>query len=144
VTIRPEIPTELGDSFAPGACWRLLATAKIGRLAVLVRREPLVFPVSHVVDDGTIAFRIHASDMLAGVTAHPRVAFEVDEIDTATGEGWSVLAKGDADVSYEPPAESDGTTRRYSTWLVNIRPTEVTGRRVVLPTMATADDDGRG
>ena len=133
MTIRPDIPTETGDSIPPGGCWHLLSTARIGRLAVLVRHEPLVFPVAHVVEDHTIAFRVHAGEILLGVTAHPRVTFEVDEVDVATGRGWSVLAKGDAEVTYEPPARDGAVSHPTSTWLVAIHPTEVTGRGVILP-----------
>jgi nitroimidazol reductase NimA-like FMN-containing flavoprotein (pyridoxamine 5'-phosphate oxidase superfamily) len=118
-------------------CWRLLAGAPIGRIGVLTRHEPEIYPVNHIVDRGTIVFRVGPSDALLGLSMHPRVSFEVDGVDADRRTGWSVLVKGEAEVHYEPDALRRPTVQPVEPWpdgkrtrWVRILPTEVTGRRI--------------
>jgi nitroimidazol reductase NimA-like FMN-containing flavoprotein (pyridoxamine 5'-phosphate oxidase superfamily) len=118
-------------------CWRLLAGAPIGRIGVLTRHEPEIYPVNHIVDRGTIVFRIGPSDALLGLSMHPRVSFEVDGVDPDRRTGWSVLVKGEAEVHREPDALRRPTVQPVDTWpdgertrWVRVLPTEVTGRRI--------------
>lgn len=76
-------------------CWRLLAQAPVGRVAVAVDDGPDIFPVNHVVDDGRILFRTSAGTKLFAADGRD-VAFEVDGIDSVDGEehAWSVVARG--------------------------------------------------
>jgi hypothetical protein len=78
-------------------CWRLLAGAPVGRLALAIASEPEIFPVNHVVDGRSLVFRTSEGTKLFLVVASPRVAFEVDGYDAASGEAWSVVAKGTAE-----------------------------------------------
>jgi nitroimidazol reductase NimA-like FMN-containing flavoprotein (pyridoxamine 5'-phosphate oxidase superfamily) len=41
----------------PAECWELLATQRVGRVAVIVGHYPLVFPVKYAVDDKKILYR---------------------------------------------------------------------------------------
>jgi uncharacterized protein len=78
-------------------CWRLLRTADVGRLAVVLTGEPEIFPVNFVVDGHTLVFRTAEGTKLFAVTASSRVAFESDGYDPASGEAWSVVVKGAAE-----------------------------------------------
>jgi nitroimidazol reductase NimA-like FMN-containing flavoprotein (pyridoxamine 5'-phosphate oxidase superfamily) len=87
----PGTDVELSASQA----WSLLRTAAVGRLAVVVDGRPEVFPVSYVVDRGSVVFRtaegtkLHAAD-------HRYVALEADGVDEAAGSAWSVVVRGRA------------------------------------------------
>jgi uncharacterized protein len=78
------------------ACWALLRTQEVGRLAVSIADRPEIFPVNYVVDHGTIVFRTAEGTKLAGA-AQRDVAFEADGYEPDTGEAWSVVVKGRAD-----------------------------------------------
>jgi nitroimidazol reductase NimA-like FMN-containing flavoprotein (pyridoxamine 5'-phosphate oxidase superfamily) len=124
-------------------CLRLISPGGVGRLAYVGRYGPTVLPVNYAVHEGTIVFRTaHDSptdeDLRTGIAdAEYRVAFEIDELNPAAREGWSVLVQGsvhhveseDERVSVrqagvEPWA---GGTREL---FLRIRPTRITGRRI--------------
>lgn len=83
-----------GDELAPHRCWERLRGEAYGRLAVLDRDGPTIYPVNAVVEHGTIVFRTAAGSKLDAIRAEPRVAFEVDGVDDDTGLAWSVLVRG--------------------------------------------------
>jgi nitroimidazol reductase NimA-like FMN-containing flavoprotein (pyridoxamine 5'-phosphate oxidase superfamily) len=78
-------------------CWRLLGTAEIGRLAVVLTGEPEIYPVNFVVDGRTVVFRTAEGTKLFALTVSARVAFESDGYLPETGEAWSVVVKGTAE-----------------------------------------------
>jgi nitroimidazol reductase NimA-like FMN-containing flavoprotein (pyridoxamine 5'-phosphate oxidase superfamily) len=80
---------ELSDT----ECLRLLAAHQVGRLVVVVDGQPVILPVNYRTDEGTVVFRTDAGTMLHGAPM-ARVAFEIDEIDEASHEGWSVVVEG--------------------------------------------------
>jgi nitroimidazol reductase NimA-like FMN-containing flavoprotein (pyridoxamine 5'-phosphate oxidase superfamily) len=75
--------------------WGLMRDAVIGRLAVIHDGTPDIFPVNFVVDHGTVVLRTAAGTKYDAARNHP-VAFEVDGYDVASGEAWSVVARGHA------------------------------------------------
>lgn len=75
-------------------CWRLLAATAVGRLAVSIANHPDIFPVNHLVDQGTIVFRTSEGTKLAAATLGIGVAFEIDGYDPEGGQAWSVVAHG--------------------------------------------------
>ena len=77
------------------ACWQLVRSVPVGRLAVVVDGAPEIFPVNHLVDHAAILFRTADGTKLSAADGH-RVAFEVDGVDHATGRAWSVVLKGRA------------------------------------------------
>lgn len=124
-------------------CLRLMATAEIGRLGYSGRYGPTVLPVNYRMLEGTIVFRTRQDssvdeDLRTGIEgAEFKVAFEVDSIDAALHEGWSVLVQGTAHhvdseaeraevsrVGVEPWPGGDRTL------FVRVVPMRVTGRRV--------------
>ena len=78
-------------------CRRLLRSRDVGRIGVTDGDQPLIFPVNYAADDRAIVFRT-APGMKLNAAPMTRVAFEVDEVDTAGGLAWSVMVQG---VAYE-------------------------------------------
>jgi nitroimidazol reductase NimA-like FMN-containing flavoprotein (pyridoxamine 5'-phosphate oxidase superfamily) len=126
-------------------CWELVRSCSVGRFAVnRLRAGPLVVPVNYVVEgDGpSIVFRSGAGTKL-NATSHGLVAVQVDAIDPIHHTGWSVLVEGTAGWLFEE--QDDAVVESWAPgdrpYLVRLRPTRVTGRRLDLPQLET---DGRG
>ena len=83
-------------------CLSLISGGGIGRIAYVGRFGPAVLPVNYALQDGAVVFRTAAhgpldEDLRTGITdADYKVAFEIDSIDLATRQGWSVLIQGPA------------------------------------------------
>jgi nitroimidazol reductase NimA-like FMN-containing flavoprotein (pyridoxamine 5'-phosphate oxidase superfamily) len=98
--------SESGERAGPGRrvlseldeaeCYRLLATKTLGRLAVVREGRPEIFPVNYALEETTVTLRTAPGVKLSfGSFAH--VAFEVEDIDPATREGWVVEVRGFAE-----------------------------------------------
>ncbi|MEU2185165.1 helix-turn-helix domain-containing protein [Streptomyces thermolilacinus] len=130
----PEL-VELG----PEECWKLLGTHGVGRVAVTTHEGPAILPVNYVVAEGEVAFRT-APGSLPGKASGGEVAFEVDHIDEAFSQGWSVLLVGPARAVTEPGAVGALQQRAFTTpWAggerdlwVAVAPSRVTGRRILV------------
>lgn len=114
--------------------WKLLAGAPIGRLATTLGDEIELFPVNHVVDDGTIVFRTSQGSKLFELTVNSRVAYEVDAYDDKGG--WSVVVHGEAEVVSGSEELEHAEQLPLRPWIptvkthfVRIRPIRVSGRR---------------
>lgn len=79
----------------PEECRALLASRQVGRLAVVVDDQPLIFPVNYRFDTGSIVIRTDPGTKLSTAPLR-RVAFEIDDADVEQGMGWSVLVQGHA------------------------------------------------
>ncbi|MEV0241504.1 pyridoxamine 5'-phosphate oxidase family protein [Streptomyces sp. NPDC050674] len=120
-------------------CRSLLSTHGVGRLAVPADSGPVVVPVNYSVVDGEILFRT-APGTAPAQAAGQRVAFEVDRIDEAFSEGWSVLVRGPARAVTDEEEAARLAALAYSTpWaggrrelLLRIEPVAVTGRRITV------------
>jgi transcriptional regulator with XRE-family HTH domain len=126
----------------PEECLRLIAPGGVGRLAFNGSHGPTVLPVNYRLHDGAILFRTsHGGPMdqelrtgLDGVEI--MVGFEVDKIDDAHREGWSVLIQGP--FHHVPPEEAVELTGSHVTpWVggdrrlyIRIVPHQITGRRI--------------
>jgi len=121
----------------PTECHRLIAAGGIGRIAFGTTSGPVVLPVNFAVVAGTIVIRTAEGTAVAG-HADERVAFEVDHIDDALSQGWSVLVRGTAH-RVAHPAELQNIRRDATLWpwpggdrdiYVRIIPDTITGRRI--------------
>ncbi|WP_351224560.1 pyridoxamine 5'-phosphate oxidase family protein [Streptomyces sp. NPDC002133] len=121
-------------------CHRLLSMHGVGRVAVFTPDGPSVVPVNYLFSDAGIAFRT-AMGSVPACADGADVAFEVDHIDDAFSQGWSVLVVGrgravtDEDEVRRLEAEAHSLPwagGERDLWLV-IAPTRITGRRVVDP-----------
>ncbi|MEU5769621.1 helix-turn-helix domain-containing protein [Streptomyces asoensis] len=118
-------------------CGDLLSTHGVGRLAVCTAQGPLIVPVNYSVVDGTIVFRT-ARGATPSLGIGSKVAFEIDRIDDAFSQGWSVLVRGHARMVTDPVEVGRLARQAHSTpWAggrrdvwVRVEPYAVTGRRV--------------
>jgi nitroimidazol reductase NimA-like FMN-containing flavoprotein (pyridoxamine 5'-phosphate oxidase superfamily) len=124
-------------------CLRLISPGGIGRIAFTGRYGLSVFPVNYKLHDGAIVFRTAqdsptGEDLRTGIAhAEYQVAFEIDQIDPETRDGWSVLIHGPAhhmssDAERAAVLESGvepwpGGAREHA---IRIAPTAITGRRL--------------
>ncbi|KOU36264.1 pyridoxamine 5'-phosphate oxidase family protein [Streptomyces sp. WM6378] len=121
----------------PDECRARLSTHGVGRVAVSTPDGPAVIPVNYEVVDDAIAFRTAPGSAPAAAVGS-EVAFEVDHVDEAMSQGWSVLVVGPARVVTEPDEVRRLADRAHTTpWAgsgremwVSIRPTRITGRRI--------------
>ncbi|WP_406376956.1 DUF1918 domain-containing protein [Streptomyces sp. NBC_00647] len=122
-----------------GECRTLLSTHGVGRVAVSPSDgSPAVVPVNYDVVDDAIVFRTAPGSVTAAAAGTTEVAFEVDHVDEALSQGWSVLAVGPAELVTDPEAVARLTRDAHTTpWAggaremwVSIRPASLTGRRI--------------
>ena len=126
-------------------CLRLLADNQVGRLAVSVQGQPIIFPVNYVLDGDVVIFRSDPGTKLnaAGLA---RVAFEIDHVNTELKSGWSVVVQGIG--RYITDAVDESSERRRSlpldTWApgerenwVEIVDPQISGRRLSTTTVST-------
>ena len=76
---------------------RRLASVAMGRIVFTSQAMPAVRPVNHLIDDGRIILRTSGDSAIITVAASEAgtvVAYEADDIDPATGTGWSVIVTG--------------------------------------------------
>ena len=120
----------------PEECWQLLRDAPVGRVAFVEAGDPMVLPVNHAVVGHRIVFRTLRGSLLHEALMAASVAFQVDGVDPVQRTGWSVLVRGVADLAEDPDELAKlglqpwADTVDRDDW-VQIRPDEVTGRRIV-------------
>ncbi len=68
-------------------------TKDLGRLAIVVDGQPLIFPVNYAMDDRVVVFRTGPGVKLER-GPYTRAAFEVDDVDRRGGVAWSVMVQG--------------------------------------------------
>jgi nitroimidazol reductase NimA-like FMN-containing flavoprotein (pyridoxamine 5'-phosphate oxidase superfamily) len=133
------------EELSEDQCLNLIAGGGIGRIAYGSRFGPAVLPVNYALLDGAVVFRTAPNgpldeDLRTGITgADYKVAFEIDSIDLATRQGWSVLIQGPA--HHVTGAGEDAVRGAgVESWapgdrelFVQIVPSRITGRRVGLP-----------
>jgi transcriptional regulator with XRE-family HTH domain len=121
----------------PAECHRLIAPGGVGRIGLSTTTGPVVLPVNFAVVDGTIVIRTAGGTMIEG-HADEMVALEVDHIDDALHEGWSVLVRGQAHrVSHPAELRRVRQLAALYPWpggdrevYVRIIPDHITGRRL--------------
>jgi transcriptional regulator with XRE-family HTH domain len=121
----------------PAECLRLIALGGVGRIGFGTSSGPVVLPVNFAVVAGTIVIRTGEGTAVEG-HADDQVAFEVDRVDEALCQGWSVLVRGQAH-RVAHPAELRHIRREavIRPWAggdrdvyVRIIPDKITGRRI--------------
>ena len=74
-------------------CVKLLSVHHIGRVAVVVDGQPLIFPVNYAMAGHHVVFRSDPGTKLHAAVDQ-QVAFEIDGVDGMYHSGWSVLVVG--------------------------------------------------
>jgi nitroimidazol reductase NimA-like FMN-containing flavoprotein (pyridoxamine 5'-phosphate oxidase superfamily) len=125
------------SKLTPAECRRLIAAGGVGRIAFGTGSGPVVLPVNFAVLAGTIVVRTAEGTVIDG-HAGEQVAVEVDHIDEALCQGWSVLVRGPAH-RVTHPAELRRLQEDAALWpwpggerevYVRIVPGQITGRRI--------------
>jgi transcriptional regulator with XRE-family HTH domain len=98
---RPPGPGRAGphpvlEALTDEQCRNYLALGGVGRIVFSGPGAPVALPVNFRLHRNSIVFRTSATGALAG-TIGTRVGFEVDRVDEAVSEGWSVLVTGQAE-----------------------------------------------
>lgn len=124
----------------------LLSEGTVGRIAVIAPDGPHIIPVNYTLVDEAIIIRTSPYTVLATYGRDAVVALEVDAIDRATRSGWSVVARGRAEVVLdgreiqhirqvgEPAPWADGNRNLF----LRLRLCELSGRRVGDPAPVSA------
>lgn len=117
---------------------RLLATARLGRIAITTEALPTVLPVAFRCDGRQILVRTGAGSKLEAATDNAVVAFEVDELQPGSRSGWSVVVTGVARELTEPDELAAAQRLPLDRWIegvdgriVAISLDLVSGRRLV-------------
>jgi nitroimidazol reductase NimA-like FMN-containing flavoprotein (pyridoxamine 5'-phosphate oxidase superfamily) len=118
-------------------CYDLLSPGGVGRVAFTTADGPAVVPVNYAMAGQTVIFRTAPDTLLASYLDGP-AGFEVDRLDEALSQGWSVLVTGRA-----ARVTSEADVRRLEQhtgirpWAggardvyVRIIPRKITGRRI--------------
>jgi transcriptional regulator with XRE-family HTH domain len=132
----PSTPAVL-TALDPDECRRLIAAGGVGRVIFTEPRGPVALPVNFRTLGSDIVVRTEPDAALVSSVATGRVSFEVDHLDDALAEGWSVLASGHGHHVVEPTELELVRGLGDTPWaggeratFVRIVPDEVTGRRI--------------
>ncbi len=140
---RPAFSEPVVEALEETECLSLIAGGGVGRIGYTSRFGPTVLPVNYHLYERTIVFRtgLHSSmveDLRTGIAdAEYNVAFEIDQIQPVTQEGWSVLVQGaahfvDSQEELTPIAElgvqawPGGPKEQF----IRIIPRHISGRRI--------------
>jgi nitroimidazol reductase NimA-like FMN-containing flavoprotein (pyridoxamine 5'-phosphate oxidase superfamily) len=139
-----DAPTTEIETLSEEDCLVLLRSRRVGRIALTDHGQPLIFPVNYAADDRAVVIRT-APGMKLHESRMAKVAFEIDEVDEASGTAWSVLVQG---VAYEITDAIDQLSERLralvvepmapgerDNWVAVVR-SEISGRRFRLASSA--------
>jgi nitroimidazol reductase NimA-like FMN-containing flavoprotein (pyridoxamine 5'-phosphate oxidase superfamily) len=122
---------------SPAECLDLLEPGGIGRVGFASADGIMMLPVNFAVAGKSIFFRT-APDTLLALHANGPVSFQVDRLDGALHEGWSVLVHGHARrVTEELEVKRIENQTHLEPWAagprdvyVRIAPVRISGRRL--------------
>jgi nitroimidazol reductase NimA-like FMN-containing flavoprotein (pyridoxamine 5'-phosphate oxidase superfamily) len=122
---------------------KLISAGGIGRIVYQSRFGPAALPVNYKWHDGAVVFRTvqHSAldeDLQTGIAGGDYlVAFEIDEIDVAGRQAWSVLIQGPAHHVESEAERAAAEQAGVEPWpegdrdlFLRIVPHRVTGRRI--------------
>jgi nitroimidazol reductase NimA-like FMN-containing flavoprotein (pyridoxamine 5'-phosphate oxidase superfamily) len=97
-------------------CHALVAPGGVGRAVFADARGPLAVPVNFEVVHGDVVFRTGPdAEVLAALGRGP-ISFEVDHLDEALTEGWSVLIRGSGRVLVDPVERDEAMAAGVTPW----------------------------
>ena len=128
------------DSFemSPSECETLLRAGVVGRVALATPTGPHIVPINYSVVDDAIVVQTSPYSVLGTHGRDTMLAFEIDQFDYEYQRGWSVVARGRAEVVTDPgDVEHIRQTWPPRPWVTGMRTlclrtrwTELSGRRV--------------
>ncbi|WP_330328364.1 pyridoxamine 5'-phosphate oxidase family protein [Streptomyces sp. NBC_00536] len=115
------------------ALW-LLEGSSQGRLVYVQREIAMVRPATHVMEFGRLIVRVPVQS--TAVLGRSPLTYQVDEINSPAGTGWTVTVHGPADVIGDP-TEAAHHRRTLAGWthgphdtLLRLHPQQVSGFRL--------------
>src|SRR6476661_5622347 len=90
------------DVLDEAECRRLLATARMGRVAFTERAMPTIQPASFVVRGNDVLIPTGLGSKMAAGSRGAVLAFEVDEYDLTERTGWNVTVIGPSRLISDP------------------------------------------
>lgn len=126
------------SEIAAAECVELLAGKVVGRAAICTPTGPHVVPVNYTVHRDSIVFRTTPYSVLGTYAWAGDIAFEVDDLDVDSHQGWSVVVRGAGEMvedledieeirwAHDPKPWADGARPL----LVRLVWREITGRRI--------------
>lgn len=117
-------------------CFNHLASAHLGRVALVVEGRPMIFPVHFALLGRDPIFRTEPGAKLTAAAGGGPMCLEVDASDPEDHTGWSVVVAGPSDVLSTPADLRAAEALPLRPWVgagdrfVRIRASVVTGRRV--------------
>jgi hypothetical protein len=125
------------DTLTREQCEAHLAVGGVGRIVYSSGRGPVALPVNFEFTEGEVVFSTDESKA-AALEAINTVSFEVDRVDEAMSEGWSVVVTGQARRIEDPEERKRLASPDLEAWaggdrhsLIGIRPDELTGRVII-------------
>ncbi len=129
------------ERLSESECWALLRTVDVGRLAAPTPTGGAdIFPINHLVDQGSIVFRTALGTKLSTALDATEVAFEADNAadraESQHDDPWSVVVHGTAGLitldtelfdSFELTVRPWHVSRKP--YFVRLIPTRISGRR---------------
>jgi uncharacterized protein len=119
-------------------CLDLLQGGVVGRVALSTPVGPRIVPLNYAMHQGAIVFRTSPYSELGTYGRNAELAFEIDHLDYAKHQGWSVVAVGRSSLvedidelqeirdSWDPTPWAAGQRQLY----IKLRWRDLTGRRL--------------
>lgn len=135
--MKPIVRTAALEQMSEAACLEILDQHTLGRIAVVVDGQPVIFPVNYVISGRIISFLTGTGSKLSHAP-NSKVCFEIDGYDSANDIGWSVVVQGVAidatdsfdDVSWAARASTPlPLAPGAKPFRVAIEPSKISGRR---------------
>jgi nitroimidazol reductase NimA-like FMN-containing flavoprotein (pyridoxamine 5'-phosphate oxidase superfamily) len=133
----PPKRTPVLEEMTDEECLAHLDPGGIGRIVFDDERGPVALPVNFRMLDGSIVFRTGDGSIGRAVQQGKTLSLEVDHLDEALGEGWSVLATGSATEVTDREQIEKAEQVHITPWaggdrhlLVSLTPRKLTGRRI--------------
>jgi transcriptional regulator with XRE-family HTH domain len=118
-------------------CHQLLAPRGVGRIGFPTASGTMILPVNYAMTGGSVVIRTSAGSVI-GAHGDGPASFQVDHFDLDLGQGWTVLARGEAHRVLQP--DERRRLREHCDlrpWpsgehelFIRIVPTQLTGRRI--------------
>ncbi len=133
----PHGPRPLLEPLTIDECRALVGPGGVGRVVFVDDGVPVALPVNFRVLEDDILFRTEAVSTVLAALPEQRISFEVDHLDEALTEGWSVLITGNGRTVVDPIERDQVRALDVSPWaggerdtFVRLAPDQVTGRRI--------------
>lgn len=127
------------EMLGPDECFALLRSAAVGRVGFIDQGGPIILPVNFAMDGRTPVFKTAEGSKLSAAMVQKPICLEIDDWDSMGHTGWSVLAKGIADVVMDDDETDRLESIPVQPWTrpdlrhhwVRILVEETTGRRIL-------------